>query len=103
MFVAFIAEIPAVTVKTDEEYAQIVENLRWRPTFYKIAQFFIVDLLRAEKVEDASYFRFKNVDFKTVLIKGTVVGVGDMATRLLITGGSYNKKIAKMWLLFVFV
>lgn len=81
-----LIEIPALTVKTDEEYEEIRENLKWWPTNYKIVELFIADLLTAEKVEDCNYFRFKKINFKSVKIKGTVVGIGQMGERIVITG-----------------
>lgn len=79
-------EIPFLTVKTEEEYAQMIEKLYWRPTFYKIVEFPIIDLLKAEKVSEETYFVHKNVDFKSVQISGKVVAVGEVGSKLLITG-----------------
>lgn len=89
LYVSFdisILEIPAVTIKTAEEYEEIIEKLRWNPTQYKIVELFIRDLLIAEKVEEENYFRFENIDFKAVKIKGTVAGLGQMGDKLVIRG-----------------
>lgn len=85
LFILFV-EIPYLTVKSDEEYSKIREKLRWKPTNYKIVQFSINDLLRAEKIENTNRFLFKDTDFRSVKIKGSIVGKENRSTGTLIRG-----------------